>query len=132
MYVVRNLTAKIRSASAMAVCRKNHFVPVFTSLVCNKKAKQFSTKQFSPEEAKKANWQARVDLAAALRGFEMMNFHEGICNHLSAIVPAANGDGEVMLVNNYGYHWREVSIWPFVVKHVKQGLEKHRDRLINA
>ncbi|XP_031550554.1 uncharacterized protein LOC116287981 [Actinia tenebrosa] len=59
------------------------------------------------EEAKRLNWQGRVDLAAAFRGLESMNFHEGICNHLSLVVPASNGDGKVMLMIPYGYHWRE-------------------------
>lgn len=39
----------------------------------------------------------------------MFNLHEGICNHLSLLVPAANGDGIVMLMNPYGHHWKEVS-----------------------
>ncbi|XP_031551203.1 uncharacterized protein LOC116288538, partial [Actinia tenebrosa] len=59
------------------------------------------------EEAKRLNWQGRVDLAAAFRGLESMNFHEGICNHLSLVVPASNGDGKIMLMLPYGYHWSE-------------------------
>ena len=54
------------------------------------------------------NYQRRIDLAAAYRGFEKYGFHEGVCNHLSAIAPASNGQGEVMLITPYGFHWSEV------------------------
>ncbi|EDO43435.1 predicted protein, partial [Nematostella vectensis] len=56
-----------------------------------------------------ANWQARVDLAAAYRGFEMMNMHEGVCNHLSMMAPGKHGTGRVMLMIPYGLHWSEVT-----------------------
>jgi hypothetical protein len=76
-----------------------------------KLAKAFSTEiRFYAEEAKKINWQSRVDLAAAFRGLEMMDFHEGICNHLSLMAPAASGNGKVMLMLPYGYHWKEVKL----------------------
>jgi hypothetical protein len=69
-----------------------------------------SSTENGPEEAKISNRQSRVDLAAAFRGLEMMNFAEGICNHLSLMAPAANGHEKVMLMLPYGYHWKEVNL----------------------
>jgi hypothetical protein len=74
------------------------------------KVKAFSTETGFQRDAKTVNWQSRVDLAAAFRGFEMMNFHEGICNHLSLMAPAASGNGKVTLTLPYGYHWKEVNL----------------------
>jgi ribulose-5-phosphate 4-epimerase/fuculose-1-phosphate aldolase len=47
----------------------------------------------------------RVDLAAAFRLAARMDFHEGVCNHFSAMLP----DGKRFLLNRYGLHWSEVS-----------------------
>ncbi len=55
------------------------------------------------------NKQARIHLAAAYRGFEKYNMHEGVCNHLTVMAPAADGSGEIMLLIPYGMHWSEVS-----------------------
>ena len=57
-----------------------------------------------------ANRRARIELAAAYRGLEKLNLNEGVCNHLTLVAPAANGNGEVMLVIPYGLHWSEVSV----------------------
>ena len=54
------------------------------------------------------NWRRRVDLAASYRIFERLNLHEGVCNHLSMMAPAASGEGQVMLIAPYGLHWSEV------------------------
>lgn len=62
----------------------------------------------SAEQAQQENWRRRVDLAACYRGFEKYGLHEGVCNHLSMMAPAANGEGEVMLLIPYGLHWSEV------------------------
>ncbi|MFC7609493.1 class II aldolase/adducin family protein [Teichococcus aestuarii] len=43
--------------------------------------------------------QARVDLAACFRMAARLGLHEGICNHLSAMVP---GREDLFLVNPYG------------------------------
>src|SRR3954471_16302521 len=51
-------------------------------------------------------WQARVDLAACFRAAARMGLHEGICNHLSAMVP---GSDELFLVNPYGYAFDEIT-----------------------
>ena len=67
-----------------------------------------AAKVLSPEEARLENWRRRVDLAACYRGFEKYGLHEGVCNHLSMMAPAANGKGEVMMLIPYGLHWSEV------------------------
>lgn len=54
-------------------------------------------------------WQAKVDLAAALRLAVHFGLHEGIDNHFSYVMPGDNG-GPVgnFLLNPYGLHWSEV------------------------
>lgn len=47
----------------------------------------------------------RVDLAAAFRLAVRLDLHEGVCNHLSAMLP----DGKRFLLNRYGLHWSEVT-----------------------
>ena len=66
------------------------------------------SKALATEEARRENWRRRVDLAACYRGLEKYGLHEGVCNHLSMMAPAANGEGEVMLLIPYGLHWSEV------------------------
>ena len=51
-------------------------------------------------------WQARVDLAACFRAAARLGLHEGICNHLSAMVP---GRDDLFLVNPYGYGFAEIT-----------------------
>jgi ribulose-5-phosphate 4-epimerase/fuculose-1-phosphate aldolase len=48
---------------------------------------------------------ARVDLAAAFRLAVRLDLHEGVCNHLSFMLP----DGKRFLLNPYGLHWSEVT-----------------------
>lgn len=55
-----------------------------------------------PEDARS---RTRVDLAAALRWAVRMGFHEGICNHFSAVIPGAD---DRFLINPHGFHWSEV------------------------
>ncbi|MBO1075383.1 aldolase [Roseomonas marmotae] len=50
--------------------------------------------------------QARVDLAACFRMASRLGLHEGICNHLSAMVP---GRDDLFLVNPYGWAFSEVT-----------------------
>lgn len=50
-------------------------------------------------------WQARIDLAAALRWAVRHGLHEGICNHFSLLVP---GTRDRILINPQGMHWSEV------------------------
>ncbi|KAK3736298.1 hypothetical protein QZH41_020760 [Actinostola sp. cb2023] len=109
------ILATVRTTTGQAVWKQSYLFPLLAPLQRIKDGKSFSTVttgNITPEEAKRANWEGRVDLAAAFRGLEMLNFHEGICNHLSLIVPAANGDGNVMLMNPYGHHWSEFMIEP--------------------
>lgn len=47
----------------------------------------------------------RRELAAALRLAAKFEYHEGICNHFSVVVP---GDSERYLINPYGVHWGEM------------------------
>lgn len=56
--------------------------------------------RFSPEE-----WEARVQLAAAYRVFDMMGWAELIYNHISLRVPGETGH---FLINPFGLHYREV------------------------
>src|SRR5579875_1626824 len=53
-----------------------------------------------------AVWQARVDLAACFRAAAKLGLHEGICNHLSAMVP---GRDDLFLVNPYGWGFDEMT-----------------------
>jgi ribulose-5-phosphate 4-epimerase/fuculose-1-phosphate aldolase len=50
--------------------------------------------------------QARVDLAACFRMAARLGMHEGICNHLSAMVP---GREDLFLVNPYGWAFSEIT-----------------------
>ncbi|XP_013402824.1 uncharacterized protein LOC106168341 [Lingula anatina] len=59
--------------------------------------------------AQAANRRARVALAAAYRGLDKLGLNEGVCNHLTLRAPAANGEGEVLLLIPYGLHWSEVT-----------------------
>src|SRR5262245_12107913 len=53
-----------------------------------------------------AEWQARVDLAAAHRLCVMNGFHEGIFNHLTLTVPGKPGRYYQI---PFGLHWAEVT-----------------------
>ncbi|HEY8612296.1 MAG TPA: aldolase [Roseomonas sp.] len=50
--------------------------------------------------------QARVDLAACFRMAARLGLQEGICNHLSTLVP---GRPDLMLVNPYGWAFGEIT-----------------------
>ena len=52
-----------------------------------------------------ADWQTRVDLAAAYRLADMHAYNEGIFNHLTVLLP----DSRRFLVQPIGMHWSEVS-----------------------
>lgn len=51
-------------------------------------------------------WQARLDLAAALRTAERQGLAEGVCNHFSVMVP---GTDDRFLLNPHRLHWSEVT-----------------------
>ncbi|XP_078606733.1 putative aldolase class 2 protein CC_1201 [Branchiostoma floridae x Branchiostoma japonicum] len=59
--------------------------------------------------AQKQNQQTRIDLATSYRAMEYYNLHMGVCNHLTALCPAANGEGTVMLLVPHGTHWSQVT-----------------------
>ncbi|RAI56925.1 aldolase [Roseicella frigidaeris] len=50
--------------------------------------------------------QARIDLAACFRMAAKLGLHEGICNHLSFVVP---GRDDLFLVNPYGWGFSEIT-----------------------
>ena len=50
--------------------------------------------------------QARLDLAACFRMAAKLGYHEGICNHFSALVP---GRDDLFLVNPYGLAFDEIT-----------------------
>jgi len=62
--------------------------------------------------SKKAEIEARIDLAAALRWANRLGFGEGICNHFSVEVPQRAGH---FLINPQGLHWSEVTPGDLVV-----------------
>ena len=49
---------------------------------------------------------ARVDLAAAFRLAVRLDMHEGVCNHLTLMLP---GSKDRFLLNRFGLHWGEVT-----------------------
>ena len=51
------------------------------------------------------HWQERVDMAAAFRWTERLNFHEGVANHFSL---AVNDDGTQFLMNPNQKHFSRV------------------------
>ncbi len=59
-----------------------------------------------------AEWQARVDLAAAHRLAVHYGYHEGIDNHFTLLVP---GHGDRFLLAPFGLHWSEVRASDFLV-----------------
>ena len=51
-------------------------------------------------------WQARIDLAACFRAAARLGLHEGVCNHLSFMVP---GRDDLFLVNPDGWSFAEIT-----------------------
>ena len=51
-------------------------------------------------------WQARVDLAACFRTAARLGLNEGVCNHLSCMVP---GRDDLFLVNPDGWSFAEIT-----------------------
>ncbi|WP_250470017.1 aldolase [Caballeronia sp. GAFFF2] len=49
---------------------------------------------------------ARIELAACFRMAARLGLHEGVCNHLSAVLP---GRDDLFLVNPYGYAFEEIT-----------------------
>jgi ribulose-5-phosphate 4-epimerase/fuculose-1-phosphate aldolase len=59
-----------------------------------------------------AVWRARVDLAAAYRLAARFGYSEGICNHLTLMLP---GSDDRFLLIPYGMHWSEVTASTLIV-----------------
>ena len=59
-----------------------------------------------------AEWQARVDLAAAHRLAVYYGYHEGIDNHFTVLVP---GFADRFLLAPFGLHWSEIRARDFLV-----------------
>ena len=61
------------------------------------------------------NWRLRRHLALAYRLLDRLHLNEGVCNHLTVMAPAQNGQGEVMLVvpgvlpDGSALHWSQVT-----------------------
>jgi ribulose-5-phosphate 4-epimerase/fuculose-1-phosphate aldolase len=70
-----------------------------------------STLKSTDVQADQAQWQARVDLAAAHRMAVMHEFHEGIFNHFTLAVP---GTDDRYLQIPFGLHWSEVTASSFM------------------
>jgi ribulose-5-phosphate 4-epimerase/fuculose-1-phosphate aldolase len=60
---------------------------------------------FHPDE-----WQARVELAACYRIFDMLGWAEMIYNHITVRLPSSvSGDAKQFLINPFGLHYSEVT-----------------------
>jgi ribulose-5-phosphate 4-epimerase/fuculose-1-phosphate aldolase len=60
----------------------------------------------SVESPARLERQGRIDLAAAFRLAVRLDMHEGVCNHLSLMLP---GSRDRFLLNRFGLHWAEVT-----------------------
>ena len=98
--------AMLRTAASLlrAAARLTPAVPVVSG-----RSSSTAALARTAQEAGVQNRQARVELAALYRILATQDLHEGVCNHLTLMAPAASGDGEVMLLIPYGLHWSEVS-----------------------
>jgi ribulose-5-phosphate 4-epimerase/fuculose-1-phosphate aldolase len=73
------------------------------------------------DECSPAEWQARIDLAAAHRAAVMHGFHEGIFNHLTLVVP---GKPDRYYQIPFGMHWSEVKASSFMEVGIGDGKVK--------
>ena len=82
---------------------------------------QLKVSPISRQECSAAEWQARVDLAAAHRMAVMHGFHEGIFNHLTLAVP---GKPDRYYQIPFGMHWSEVKASTFMEVGIDDGKVK--------
>jgi ribulose-5-phosphate 4-epimerase/fuculose-1-phosphate aldolase len=75
-----------------------------------------------------AEWDARVQLAAAYRIFDHLGWSELIYNHLSLRVPGEDGH---FLINPFGLHYREVTASNLVKVDIDGRIVGHSDWPIN-
>jgi len=81
-----------------------------------------------PSRIAPAEWEARVQLAAAYRVFDLMGWSELIFNHISLRVP---GEAERFLLNPFGLHYSEVRASNLVKVDVRGNIVGHSDWPIN-
>ena len=79
---------------------------------------QFRVSPQTLKECSAAEWQARVDLAAAHRLAVMHDFNEGIFNHLTLVVP---GRSDRYYQIPFGMHWSEVTASSFMEVGIDDG-----------
>ena len=79
---------------------------------------QLKVSTFAREEYTAAEWQARVDLAAAHRIAVMHGLNEGIFNHLTLSVP---GKPDRYYQIPFGYYWSEVTASCFMEVGIADG-----------
>jgi ribulose-5-phosphate 4-epimerase/fuculose-1-phosphate aldolase len=79
---------------------------------------QLKVSPISRQECNEAEWQARVDLAAAHRIAVMHGFNEGIFNHLTLTVP---GRSDRYYQIPFGMHWSEVKASSFMEVGIDDG-----------
>jgi ribulose-5-phosphate 4-epimerase/fuculose-1-phosphate aldolase len=82
---------------------------------------QLKVSSVTRAECTPAEWQARIDLAAAHRLAVLNGFHEGIFNHLTLTVP---GDRDRYYQIPFGLHWSEVKASSFMEVGVDDGKVK--------
>ena len=82
---------------------------------------QLKVSPVSRQECNEAEWQARVDLAAAHRIAVMHGLNEGIFNHLTLTVP---GRSDRYYQIPFGMHWSEVKASSFMEVGIDDGKVK--------
>ena len=82
---------------------------------------QLKVSPVSRQECSEAEWQARVELAAAHRLAVMHGFNEGIFNHLTLTVP---GRTDRYYQIPFGMHWSEVQASSFMEVGIDDGKVK--------
>src|SRR6185369_5229131 len=82
---------------------------------------QFQVSRTTRDGCSAAEWDARVDLAAAHRLAVMHGFHEGIFNHLTHVVP---GKPDRYYQIPFGMHWSEVKASSFMEVGIDDGKTK--------
>lgn len=77
-----------------------------------------STEGLAPKEA---NRSLRIQLAAAHRGLAEYGISDRVYNHLSVIAPAANGQGDVMLITPFPIDFADVTPSSLLGIELKEG-----------
>lgn len=81
-----------------------------------------------PSRFSESEWQARVQLAAAYRMFDLLGWTELIYNHLSLRVP---DEPEHYLINPFGLHYSEVTASNLVKVDLQGRIVGHSDWPVN-